>query len=128
MARALLEYPRTDALAPSSSADLVRHSDTADAPVAHRALAAPGDCDACHYGWALLENDALSDGHYERALSYKDHVQTYIKRHPHCTMDDLRGHFGCADAALRICLHLLVDRHEIQALGPYACGASQGHD
>jgi len=29
----------------------------------HRTLSEPGECDACDDGWALLEEDALSDGH-----------------------------------------------------------------
>ena len=128
MARVLLGDLETAVLAPDISAELVSHGGTAHAPVAHRTLAEPRECDACDDGWALLEEDALCDGHYERALGYKDRVQTYINRHPHCTMDDLRGHFGCPDATLRICLHLLVDRYEVRGVDPYACGASQGHD
>jgi len=128
MARILLEAPETDVLAPGSPAGLVRHSGTVDAPVTHKALAEPRQCDACDDGWALLEEDALCDGHYERALGYKDRVQTYINQNPNCTIDDLRSHFGCPEATLRICLHLLVDRHEIRGTDPYACDASQGRD
>jgi len=114
MVRVLLEDPESDVLAPGFSADLVCQSGTANAPIAHSMLPEPGQCEDCDDGWALLEEDVLCDGHYERALDYKVRVQTYINQNPNCTIDDLRSHFGCPEATLRICLHLLVDRHEIR--------------